>query len=491
MRLPFYYNILKAGRLSGIRKKIIASFIAIFILMLPPVISQSLTGIRQVDEYRAIIDNIGRASGLNTAIKTEIEPIVWDIVAGKTRFAESGIRPLMTDVKGRMEALRLDYYSRNNRTMIEVVQRTMSTLESYIGKLELQVTYGRPVAEHEATLEEIRAVTNLITDLMQNFISRQMNEVSVLNERISRRNRAIFILDILLLVVVIITGFFAVWAISGSISRPIEKLRRMASKIAGGDFHSRVSMKPDGELSELADSMNSMAKQIELLIQSGIEEERNLKISEMKTLQAQITPHFLYNTLDAIIWAAESDRSADVIRLVTALSSFFRITLSHGVDFIPLRDEIQHAENYLIIQQMRYSDILSYAIEADPVVLDDIVLKLLLQPLVENALYHGLRPKRGRGLITVSASAAPDGVSFRVSDTGVGMTPEKLGSVRASMRGASPPGDGRSGFGLFNVNRRLELYYGAECGLSIDSDGGGTAVSFLLPKSPPQNVTRR
>jgi two-component system sensor histidine kinase YesM len=231
--------------------------------------------------------------------------------------------------------------------------------------------------------------------------------------------------------------------------------------------------------------MNSMAKQIEILIQRSIEEERNLKISEMKTLQAQVTPHFLYNTLDAIIWAAESNRSADVIRLVTALSSFFRITLSHGVDFIPLRDEIQHVENYLIIQQMRYSDILRYAIEADDGILDDTVLKLLLQPLVENALYHGLRPKRGRGLITVSAKASPGGMTFRVEDTGVGMSPERLCEVRAAMLGGGGQIDGRQCFGLFNVNRRLELYYGAECGLDVSSGEGGTSVSFRLPKSPP------
>jgi two-component system sensor histidine kinase YesM len=488
MRLPFYYNILKISRLSGIRKKMIASFIAILILILPLVASQSVTGIRQVEEYRAVIGNIGRASSLNTTLRTEIEPIVWDIVAGKSKFETSGIRSLMKDIRNRMEELRLDYYSRNNRTMMEVVLRTMSTLENYIDKLEIQTLYGRPVAEHEATLEEIRGVANLLTDVMQSFISRQMNEVSMLNERISRRNRNVFVLNILLLCVVIVTGFFAVWAISGSISRPIEKLRWMASKIAAGDFHSRVSLKPDGELSELADSMNSMARQIELLIQKSIEEERNLKISEMKTLQAQITPHFLYNTLDAIIWAAESNRSGDVIRIVTALSSFFRITLSHGVDFIPLKNEIQHVENYLIIQQMRYSDILRYSIEADPEIQNDTVLKLLLQPLVENALYHGLRPKRERGLITVSAKGAPDGISFCVSDTGVGMAPDKLDGVRAAMRGIADLGDGRSGFGLFNVNRRLELYYGAECGLRIESGREGTAVSFRLPKFLPAQV---
>ena len=494
MKLPFYYGILKISRLSGIRKKIIASYIAIFVLMTPLVISQSVTGIRQADEYRAIIDNIGRANSLNTTLKTEIEPIMWDIVAGKSKFETSGARALMDGIKLRMTELRDDYHSRNNRTMMDVVLRTMTTMERYIDKLERQLIYGHPVAEHESTLEEIRAVANLMTDLMQNFISRQLDEVSALNERISARNRQVFILDVALLAIVVTFGFFAVWAISGSISRPIEKLRRMASRIAGGDFHSRVSMKRDGELSELADSMNSMARQIELLIQRSIEEERNLKISEMKTLQAQITPHFLYNTLDAIIWAAESNRSGDVIKLVTALSSFFRITLSHGVDFIPLRNEIQHVENYLIIQQMRYSDILQYAIDTDGEVLDSVVLKLLLQPLVENAIYHGIRKKRGgRGLVSVSAKDGRDCISFRVSDTGVGMMPETLANTRALMReGPGDTGDGerKSGYGLFNVNRRLELYYGPECGLSVESGSGGTTVSFRLPKSPPPLAAR-
>jgi two-component system sensor histidine kinase YesM len=378
--------------------------------------------------------------------------------------------------------------------MMDVVLRTMTTMERYIDKLERQLIYGRPVAEHESTLEEIRAVANLMTDLMQNFISRQLDEVSALNERISARNRHVFILNVALLAIVVTLGFFTVWAISGSISRPIEKLRRMASRIAGGDFHSRVSMKRGGELSELADSMNSMARQIELLMRRSIEEERNLKISEMKTLQAQITPHFLYNTLDAIIWAAESNRSDDVIKLVTALSSFFRITLSHGVDFIPLRNEIQHVENYLIIQQMRYSDILQYMIDADGEILDSVVLKLLLQPLVENAIYHGIRKKRGgRGLVSVFAKNSPDGISFRVSDTGVGMGPETLAYTRVLMReGPGDTGDGalKFGYGLFNVNRRLELYYGAECGLSVESGAGGTTVSFRLPKSPPPLVAR-
>lgn len=487
MRLPFLPR--RFSLLSGIRKKIIASFTALFLLILPLVVIQSVASIGQAQEYKAIIENVGRANSLNMTVKTEIEPIVWDIVAGKTRFETSGLRPLMSDIRTRMNAIHADYYSRENRTLMEVVLRTMSTLEGYIDMLERQVKERSPVAENEATLEEIRGVAALISDLMQDFIGKQMQEVSELNQRISQRSRRIFILNMLFLLVMLIIVFGAVWTISGSITRPIEKLRRMAAKIAQGNFHSRISLKQDGELSELADSMNSMAKQIEILLLKSVEEERNLKISEMKTLQAQITPHFLYNTLDAIIWAAESHRNKDVIRLVSALSSFFRITLSHGVDFIPLRDEIQHVENYLIIQQMRYSDILEYTIDADREILDEAVLKLLLQPLVENAIYHGIRNTRGRGKVIVEAKKVSLGIYFGVSDTGVGMSPERLESVRAQMR--EKPGDSpaqtekRPGFGLFNVNRRLELYYCPESGLLLESEPlAGTRVSFILPKAP-------
>ncbi|MDR1978515.1 MAG: sensor histidine kinase [Synergistaceae bacterium] len=478
--------------LAGIRQKIIASFVAVFLLMLPLIVIQSVAGIRQANEYGAIIHNVGRANSLNMTIKTEIEPIVWDIVAGKTKFETSGIKALMSDIRSRMNAIRLDYYSRNNRTVMDVVLRTMSTLEGYIGVLERQIAERSPVSENEATLEEIRGVAALISDLMQDFIAKQMEEVSTLNERIGGRSRKVFIFNLLLLFAMLTTGFFAVWTISGSITRPIEKLRRMAAKIAQGDFHSRISLERDGELSELADSMNSMAKQIEILLQKSIEEERNLKKSEMKTLQTQVTPHFLYNTLDAIIWAAESNRSGDVIKLVSALSSFFRITLSHGVDFIPLRDEIQHVENYLIIQQMRYNDILKYTIKVDEEIRDKVVLKLLLQPLVENAIYHGIRNTRGRGHVLVEAMKHPAGIYFGIADTGVGMTREKLEQVRTQMKEGpkdSPEGaDKKTGFGLFNVNRRLELYYGPESVLSIESaPSGGTTVSFILPNAPPKS----
>jgi two-component system sensor histidine kinase YesM len=216
---------------------------------------------------------------------------------------------------------------------------------------------------------------------------------------------------------------------------------------------------------------------IQYIIRGSVEEQKQRQKLEYRVLQEQITPHFLYNTLDAIIWAAEGGDDDAVITLVTALSSFFRTSLSHGVDFVPVSSEIEHVKSYLAIQQMRYSDILSYEIIADEELKEQIILKLLLQPLVENSLYHGIRGTRGRGKITVAIKKDANKMRFTVTDDGIGMSDERLAELREDLKS----GSGEKGYGLFNVNRRLKLYYGLKEDIDIQSEyGKGTAVSFAL-----------
>jgi len=251
----------------------------------------------------------------------------------------------------------------------------------------------------------------------------------------------------------------------------------MSNKISKGDFSHRVELATSDEFNELAVGMNTMSEQIELLLERGIEEQKQVQMMEHKVLQAQIRPHFLYNTLDAIIWAAEADNMSDVITLVASLSSFFRISLSHGIDFIPISDEIEHVRNYLVIQKIRYSDVLSYEIIVDEAIPDIKILKLLLQPLVENSLYHGIKNTRERGKIIVSILRDGEKLRFSVSDTGIGMTPERLEELLHDVR----HGNGEKGYGLYNVNRRLKLYYGIQDGIEIKSEyKQGTEVSFTL-----------
>jgi two-component system sensor histidine kinase YesM len=209
---------------------------------------------------------------------------------------------------------------------------------------------------------------------------------------------------------------------------------------------------------------------------------KKLRKAELRTLQAQINPHFLYNTLDAIVWKAEAGDVDEVITLTSSLSDFFRISLSSGADWIPISQEKKHIEGYLKIQQTRYRDIMRYEIDIPDDIGDFYILKLLLQPLVENALYHGIKNNRGGGLITVTGRKEDGDLVFSVKDTGCGMTAEQLRKLSSRMKKGQPAvSEGGGGFGLVNVNLRIRLYYNQMAGLLIDSSEAGTEVSFRVP----------
>jgi len=462
---------------NSIIGKIIILFIMMFLLLLTPVILQTYNSFVQTQSYREIIDNIIYANQLNMDVNEKIEPIVWNIVAGKERFDDSGIMPLVIDIRMRMISIRNNTESIENRGIIDISLRALTILENYLSRLKIQIDERYPVEENEKLLEEIRVCVAGINDLLQEFSSLQVNEASVLNQSMAEQSNRDFIINISLTFIVIIVGGFAFWFISKSIMNPIDKLLAMSNKISEGDFSARTDLASSDEFNDLATAMNTMSEKIELLIEKSIEEEKQSQMMEHKVLQAQITPHFLYNTLDAIIWAAEAKRMSDVITLVTSLSSFFRISLSHGIDSIPISNEVEHVRNYLIIQQIRYNDVLSYEINVDEEIPDKKILKLLLQPLVENSLYHGIKNTRERGKITVSLKMEGGKIRFTVSDNGIGMKPETLEALKHDIN----YGSGEKGYGLFNVNKRLKLYYGLEEGIEIKSEyRKGTEVSFLL-----------
>ena len=209
---------------------------------------------------------------------------------------------------------------------------------------------------------------------------------------------------------------------------------------------------------------------------------------EQKLLQAQINPHFLYNTLDNILWLSEAGRKEEVQALVMSLSQFFRTTLSGGRDIITLREEISHVEAYLQIQKFRYQDILSYEIDVPQDLMEVPVIKMTLQPIVENALYHGIKNKRGMGLLTITAFEENSFVCIRVSDNGIGMKEEDLQKVREMVNGTRPPEEDNTGFGLANAAQRLRLNFGEAYRIQIESVyGEGTSVTVYNPKELPEN----
>jgi two-component system sensor histidine kinase YesM len=181
--------------------------------------------------------------------------------------------------------------------------------------------------------------------------------------------------------------------LSKKIRIPITKMEKFSTELAAGNLQAQISTPEIMEFSHLVENLNSMALQIDRLMKQNIEESINLQKEEMAKLQAQITPHFLYNTFDTIIWLAEAKKTDEVIEITRAFSNFMRISLSRGHDWITIEQEIEHVKNYLTIQKVRYGDILNYEFFVDERINNFMILKLSLQPLIENAIYHGIKNK--------------------------------------------------------------------------------------------------
>lgn len=257
----------------------------------------------------------------------------------------------------------------------------------------------------------------------------------------------------------------------------------MTKEAGRGHFTVRAELEnSDEEMKELGDGFNQMVERIGNLVEDIKVEQMNLRVTEQKLLQAQINPHFLYNTLDAIIWLAEANQSEQVIMMVTALSDFFRTTLSKGRDYITVQEEESHIRSYLQIQQFRYQDILEYEIDIPEYLYQYQILKLTLQPLVENALYHGIKNKRGMGHIWVSGEQKDNKLIFKVRDNGMGMTEERLKQVRREINQDVRDTVEPAGFGLYNVAQRIRLNYGTDYDLWVESVyGEGTEFIVSIP----------
>ena len=234
------------------------------------------------------------------------------------------------------------------------------------------------------------------------------------------------------------------------------------------------------ELRIISSSFEHMAKTIQSLMERVHMDEKELRKTELKALQAQINPHFLYNTLDSIQWMCEQGKTKDAAEMVRALARLFRISISRGRELITLREELQHAENYLIIQSYRYRSQFSYTIDASDGLMNCLCNKITIQPLIENAIYHGIDRMVEKGEIKISvkpAVDASDDILITVSDNGIGMTKEQCSKILAKDRSDS------GGIGVKNVNDRLKIYFGEKYGLSIESElDVGTTVTVRIPK---------
>jgi len=271
---------------------------------------------------------------------------------------------------------------------------------------------------------------------------------------------------------------------SSSFTDPISRLRRLMGEAEHGNLNVEFdTVRSSGEVRQLGDSFNNMMDRIRDLLHLVYVEQRDKREAEIRTLQAQIKPHFLYNTLDTIRWMAEEYQAREIVQLVGALTRLFRIGLSRGREVIPLSEELEHVRCYLYIQKVRYEEKLDYEIDAAEDTLDLPVNKLILQPLVENAIYHGIKQKRGAGRIRIEARRVGDRLVMKVIDDGAGMSEAKLKLINEAL--SAPTGADISrgyGYGVFNVNDRIRLSHGENYGLNYSvNDMGGITVTITCP----------
>lgn len=283
----------------------------------------------------------------------------------------------------------------------------------------------------------------------------------------------LLVASILLLAVIGISGI-----ISREITKPIRSLRDSMRKVQNGQFDTHVEVITENEIGSLGRSFNLMTSEIRALMEQNVYEQKQKRKSELKALQAQINPHFLYNTLDSIIWMSEAGENDEVVEMTSALARLLRQSISNDQEEVELEKEIEYVKNYLTIQKMRYKDKLEFFIYVDSRVAHVPVIKLVLQPLVENAIYHGIKYKETKGNLKIYAKPVDGRVEIVVADDGIGMDEDVMEHIFDEHRKEQK----RNGVGVPNVQKRLQLQYGSEYGIRYESvKGAGTKVVITIP----------
>lgn len=369
-----------------------------------------------------------------------------------------------------------------NKNQIKRVKNSLKALRNCVRDLEKSITNDGTYDQNKKALDSnIYMLTSLVQSGIQDYIYNETTNFDEIEANLEQKNKhTISVCLVISLIVILISAMLTVNA-AKSVSVPIKKLCGLTSKVAEGDFTVNTKVESEDEIAVLTRNFNDMTKEIGILVDDIKKNQENLHMIETKLLQAQINPHFLYNTLDTIVWLAEEKKTDQVVAIVTYLSDFFRTTLSKGRDFITIQEEELHIDSYLKIQKFRYPDIMDYEIHIDKELYDYTIPKLMLQPLVENALAHGVRNKRGKGHIMITGKKDGDRIIFKVIDDGKGMSQEELKRLRFCIEKNNNNATDNKGFGIVNVNQRIHAYYGKEYGLFFESEiGQGTEATVII-----------
>ena len=438
--------------------------------------------------YNKIVQNLTIANNYNLDFKDEMDESLYKMVVGYVTVdgfddAEELKSPyvLIKDLRKEFRNLKKITTDTESKLWLDSLLRNIDTLEDRVDDLVENIHVGGTYDSNIKELDDnIYILTELIQDDIQYYIYYQTESMEKVTDTLNTQIRTFIIICACLIAVLTIGLAMAVMQITTGMLRPIQVLAQAAGRISEGDLDARADVDSRDEIAVLADRFNDMACNIQTLVVKVREDEQKMRKADLRLLQEQINPHFLYNTLDNIVWLIEGNEPDEAVEMVVTLSEFFRLVLSKGKEFITIRQEEQHISSYLQIQGKRYHDILDYHIYIDPEIYEYQIPKLTLQPLVENALYHGIKYKRSRGMIEITGTKEGENLYLTVADDGVGMDEDELKKLEKEI--SRPCKETESGFGLANVNERIRMYFGSEYGMKIWSEkGSGTRITIEIP----------
>ncbi len=431
--------------------------------------------------YEDMINSTLVASEFSLDFKKDFDYEIYLVIVGNKTLKESDVDTMLRHAKSVVKGLEDITESQDNRDRLQDIRKYLDSLQVYVARIDENMAEGNLYEENMEIWEnDVQIVTTLVRDEISQYTYYEIQGIQKSRDDYQKFYTWMLRFCLIALAGVVVAVGIMSYLIPLSITRPFKELSQVTDEIAKGNLSVRANVNTGVEATALSNSMNTMIDKINELLEQVTTEQIRLRKAEFELLQAQINPHFLYNTLDAIIWLAEAGEQKRVVGMVRNLSDFFRTSLNQGKDINPIKEEMLHVKSYLEIQHVRYQDILSYDIEVPESLYIYSIPKITIQPLVENALYHGIKNKRGMGHISIRGQAGEKDFTITVTDDGIGIDETRLRQVQSGIQNKVLTG--KDFYGLYNVCERIRLNFGEEYGIFIESVyGEGTSVRVILP----------
>ena len=402
------------------------------------------------ESYNEAVKNVSVASKFNFSFSEDMDYKMYRIVIGAESFDTMKPYEEIKEAKELVKELNKNAVTDESKLRTRQIGKLLDNLKISIEEIEHSDLKNDYMENNQRLRLNVNVFTEIIKEKVSEYIYYEIGNMESMRVKLEKEIMHTITITLIAVLFLSLITWKLSKLISQSISYPVRQLCEMTKEVAQGNF-------------DVHGPQNTT--------------------EELQLLQEQINPHFLYNTLDTIMWLAIDHQDDKVVEMVAALSGFFRTSLSHGEDKISIREELEHVENYLKIQQLRYGDIMEYSIDVPDEIKKNDIVKITLQPLVENALYHGLKKQREKGMIKISSVDDENNIFLIVEDNGVGMQPEQVVQINKEMY-EDIWVNRTTGFGIANVNRRIKLYYGEEYGLILESEPDiGTKVIVVVPKT--------